>query len=72
MSDLFAVAGSQLLDRLELPAPYAARIASLRRIMDLLDFEIEVFAGLTRTRLALTPATSPCRRSRASAPPSAR
>ncbi|MFZ0159426.1 MAG: transposase, partial [Kineosporiaceae bacterium] len=46
MSDLFGVAGTDLLDRLELPAAYAARIASLRRIMDLLDFEIDVFAGL--------------------------
>jgi transposase len=55
MSDLFAVAGSQLLDRLDLPKPYAARIASLRRVMDLLDFEIDVFATLTRTRLATDP-----------------
>src|SRR3954468_14960000 len=50
MSDLFGVAGTDLLDslldRLELPAAYAARIASLRRVMDLLDFEIDVFAGL--------------------------
>jgi hypothetical protein len=28
MSDLFGVAGTELLDRLKLPAPYAARIAS--------------------------------------------
>ena len=48
MSDLFGVAGTELLDRLELPKPYAARIASLRRIIDLLDFEIDVFAQLTR------------------------
>ena len=31
-----------------LPKPYAARIASLRRVMDLLDFEIDVFAGLAQ------------------------
>ena len=31
MSDLFGVDGTALLDRLRLPAPYAARIASLRR-----------------------------------------
>ncbi len=55
MSDLFGVGGTQLLDRLELPAPYAARIASLRRVMDALDFEIEVFAGLARGRLARDP-----------------
>src|SRR5437764_9698308 len=55
MSDLFGVAGTDLLDRLELPAAYAARIASLRRIMDLLDFEIDVFAGLAHGRLARDP-----------------
>jgi transposase len=55
MSDLFGVAGTDLLDRLALPAAYAARIASLRRIMDLLDFEIDVFAGLTKARLAGDP-----------------
>jgi len=55
MSDLFAVAGGQLLDRLELPKPYAARIASLRRVMDLLDFEVDVFATLIRTRLGSDP-----------------
>jgi hypothetical protein len=31
MSDLFGVAGTELLDRLDLPALYAARMASLRR-----------------------------------------
>jgi transposase len=56
MSDLFGVAGTQLLDGLRLPAPYAARIASLRRVMDLLDFEAdEVFAGLVKGRLARDP-----------------
>ena len=55
MSDLFGVAGTDLLDRLELPAAYAARIASLRRIMDLLDFEIDVFARLAHGRLARDP-----------------
>jgi hypothetical protein len=37
MSDLFGVAGTELLDRLELPAVYAARIGSLRRLIDLID-----------------------------------
>jgi transposase len=55
MSDLFGVAGTALLERLDLPAPYAARIDSLRRIMDGLDFEIEVFARLARGRLAGDP-----------------
>jgi transposase len=55
MSDLFGVGGTQLLDALDLPTPYAARIASLRRVMDLLDFEIDVFAKLARGRLAADP-----------------
>ena len=55
MSDLFGLAGTELLDRLDLPAPYAARIASLRRLMDDLDFEINVFAGIIRGRMAHEP-----------------
>jgi len=55
MSDLFGVAGTDLLDRVDLPAAYAARIASLRRVMDALDFEIDLFAGLVRGRLATEP-----------------
>jgi transposase len=58
VSDLFGVQGAKLLDRLldsppagALPAPYAARVASLRRIMDQLDFEIDTFARLARGRL---------------------
>ncbi len=42
MSDLLGVGGNKLLDRLGLDAPYAARVGSLRRIIDLLDFEIDV------------------------------
>jgi transposase len=52
MSDLFGVAGTTLLNELDLPAPYAARIGSLRRLMDLLDVDIDLFAGLIRARLA--------------------
>src|SRR2546423_1492158 len=37
MTDLFGVGGTALLDQLDLPKPYAARITSLRRVMDLLD-----------------------------------
>src|SRR5919206_3425944 len=40
MSDLFGLGGTALLDRLDLPKPYAARITSLRLVMDILDFEI--------------------------------
>ena len=55
MSDLFGVAGNDLLDRLHLPAPYAARIASLRRLLEDLEFEIDLFAVLARGRLARDP-----------------
>jgi transposase len=39
----------------QLPAVYRARIASLRRVIDALEFEIELFAGMTRARLARDP-----------------
>jgi len=55
MSDLFGLAGTELLDGLDLPAPYAARIASLRRLMDDVDFEITVFTGIIRGRMAQEP-----------------
>jgi transposase len=59
MSDLFGIAGNDLLDRLRdqnrLPAPYAARISSLRRLIDGLEFEIDVFTGLVQGRLARDP-----------------
>jgi transposase len=55
MDDLFGVAGTQLLDQLNLPAPYSARIDSLRRLMDDLDFEIDLFAGMIRGRMAREP-----------------
>ena len=48
MSDLFGLEGTKLLDRLQPPAPYAARIASLRRIMGDLDFEVDLFTNLAR------------------------
>lgn len=55
MSDLFGVGGTAMLDGLDLPAPYAARIASLRRVMEALDFEIDLFTGMLRGRLARDP-----------------
>jgi len=55
MSDLFGVEGTALLDRLQLPAPYAGRISSLRRLMDALDFEVDLFENLTRGRLRTDP-----------------
>ncbi len=55
LSDLFGVEGEQLLDRLVLPTPYAARVQSLRRLIDDLDTEIDLFTRLTRGRLVADP-----------------
>ena len=55
MSDLFGIEGTALLDRLQLPAPYAARIASLRRLLDDLEFEIDLFGNLIGGRLRADP-----------------
>ena len=44
--------------RPRLPAESRARVASLRRLIDRLDFEIDLFARLVAGRLAPTPATS--------------
>jgi transposase len=51
MSDLFGVGGQRLLDRLALDAPYAARVASLRRLIDAFTFEIDVLARRTGIQL---------------------
>ena len=59
LNDLFGVAGTEVLDRLvdggRLPGPYAARVRSLRRLIEDLDFEIDLFAGIVRGRLARDP-----------------
>jgi transposase len=55
MTDLFGIEGVELLDRLDLAAPYAARVGSLRRLLNDLDFEIDLFARLARGRLATDP-----------------
>jgi transposase len=55
MTDLFGVDGTALLDRLKLPAPYAARIASLRRLLEDLEFEIDLFTNLVQGRLRTDP-----------------
>jgi transposase len=56
MSDLFGVGGTTLLDQLaaqrRLPPVFLARIASLRRVIDDVDFEIDVFDKMARGRLA--------------------
>src|SRR3954449_6018130 len=51
MSDLFGVAGSDLLARLELPAACRARIDSAGRILACLDGEIEAFSTQLSTQL---------------------
>jgi transposase len=51
MSDLFGVAGSDLLDRVELPAAFRARIDSAGRILACLDGEIEAFSAQLSTQL---------------------
>lgn len=55
MSDLFGLKGTALLDRVKLPAPYGARVESIRRLLADVDFEIEVFTKLARVRLAADP-----------------
>lgn len=55
MSDLFGVAGQQLLARAEVPAVFRARISSASRVLDCLDFEIEVFTKLLAGRLRTHP-----------------
>jgi transposase len=52
MSDLFGVAGQQLLAELRLAAVYHARVVSLRRLIDVLDFEIDIVAKRTAVKLA--------------------
>jgi transposase len=52
MSDLFGVAGQQLLTDLRLPEVYAGRITSLRRLIDAFSFEIDLYAKMTTARLA--------------------
>jgi transposase len=55
MSDLFGLAGVELLDRVALPVPYRARVDSLRRLIEAVDFEIDLFGSVLRGRLATDP-----------------
>jgi transposase len=50
-SDVFGAAGQRLLDELRLDAPYAARVDSLRRLIDAFTFEIDVLAQRTAADL---------------------
>jgi transposase len=51
MSDLFGVAGRELLTRLQLAPAYQARIISLRTLIGLYDFEIDTFGKMITARL---------------------
>jgi transposase len=55
MSDLFGVAGAELLDRVVLPVAMRAKVTSCRRVIDLLDFEITHATKLAAARLHADP-----------------
>jgi transposase len=55
MSDLFGAAGGKLLDELRLDAAYAARVASLRRLIDAFTFEIDVVGRRVAAQLSSQP-----------------
>lgn len=55
MSDLFGVAGQDLLARLELPPAFRARLDSAGRLLACLETEIDTFAALTNAQLRADP-----------------
>jgi transposase len=55
MSDLFGAEGYELLRTLELPSPSRARIDSCRRMIGMLDWEVELFTNLVTGRLRADP-----------------
>jgi transposase len=55
VSDLFGVEGTGLLERVNLPAPYGARVQSLQRLIEDLEDEIDLFARLARGKLVADP-----------------
>lgn len=54
-SDIFSVGGTVFLDGLDLPGEYAARLGSLRRLIDALDFEIDIVNRRIQARLRNDP-----------------
>jgi transposase len=52
VADVFGAAGAAMLDQLQLPAPYTARVASLRRVIDGVSFEITLLADRVAADLA--------------------
>ena len=55
MSDLFGLEGTELLQRINLPGPYGARVQSLQRLIEDLEEEIDLFARLARGKLVADP-----------------
>jgi transposase len=55
MSDLFGVAGADLLERVALPVAMRAKVESCRRVIDSLEFEITLATKLAQTRLRADP-----------------
>jgi transposase len=53
VSDLFGVAGNQLLDRAPLSPAAWTPVISLRHLLDVLDVEIDGFTKLTKKRHVL-------------------
>jgi transposase len=51
LSDLFGVAGRELLQRVVLPSAMRAKVNSALRLIDAFDFEIDTFTQLISTRL---------------------
>jgi transposase len=51
MSDVFDVGGTLFLDGLDLPGEYGARVASLRRLIDMLTFEVDTAGRRVHARL---------------------
>ncbi len=51
LSDLFGVAGRELLERVVLPSAMRAKVNSALRLVDAFDFEIDTFTQLVSVRL---------------------
>ncbi|HET9255055.1 MAG TPA: transposase, partial [Pseudonocardiaceae bacterium] len=51
MTDLFGAGGQGLLERVVLAPAFRARVSSTRRLIETLDFEIELFTSLASGRL---------------------
>jgi transposase len=54
-SDAFGARGRELLERIALPAAMRAKVDSVPRLIDAIDFEIDTFAHLVATRLRADP-----------------